>query len=112
MKVIFIALVMLVFPAPVLAEQGDALNRPMTAGDLDQMGARLGAKLDLLGAELDLLGSELDAKGRNLGAKLDSLGERIDALTRVVWVAFGLIVVLFLTLVTLMHRDEKILPRD
>ena len=105
MKVILVALAMLVFPAPVLAEQGDALNRPMTAGDLDQMGARLGAKLDLLGAELD-------AKGRNLGAKLDSLGERIDALTRVVWVAFGLIVVLFLTLVTLMHRDEKILPRN
>ena len=105
MKVILVALVMLVFPAPVLAEQGDALNRPMTAGDLDQMGARLGAKLDLLGAELD-------AKGRNLGAKLDSLGERIDALTRVVWVAFGLIVVLFLTLVTLMHRDAKILPRN
>ena len=114
---------MLAFPAPVLAQEGDDLNRPITVGDLDRMEGRLGAKLDTLGrdlgTQLDSLGTKVDALGRDLGtkldslgAKLDALGERIDALTRVVWVAFGLMVVLFLAIIALMHRNAKISVRN
>ena len=117
MKVILVALVMLVFPAPVMAQETGMLaaqagdNRPVTRGDLYRLDGkihRLDGKFDALGGNIDTLDAKFDALDR----KMDALEERIDALTRVVWVTVGLAVVLLVIIITLTYLGGRALARD
>ena len=98
MKVIFIALAMLVFPAPVMAQETEVLvaqagdNRPATLGDLHRTEARLDRKIE-------------DTR-RDLGARMDALGARIDTLTTAVWAILGGIITALLGLVAMQIRRE------
>ena len=124
MKVILVALVMLVFPAPVMAQETGMLaaqagdNRPVTRGDLYRLDGkihRLEGKFDRLEGKFDALGGNidtLDAKFDALDRKMDALEERIDALTRVVWVTVGLAVVLLVIIITLTYLGGRALARN
>ena len=100
MKVIFIALAILILPAPVLAQETGMLvaqagvdNRPVTQDNF----YRLDGKIEDVRRDL---GGRIDARGRDLGARIDAqrrhLGGRIDSLTTAVWTLLGVIVAAFL----------------
>ena len=83
MKVIFIALAMLILPAPIMAQETEVLvaqagdNRPATRGDfyrLDGKMDRLDERVDQLDGKMDRLGERVD----QMGGKVDKLGERVD----------------------------------
>ena len=122
MKVIFIALAMLILPAPVMAQETGMLvaqaggdNRPSTLGDLHRTEARLDRKIENvqsdLGARIDAQGARIDALAR----RTDALGARIDTLTTAVWTLLGVIVAAFLAgllgiiavLIPVLIRREK-----
>ena len=98
MKVIFIALAMLVFPAPVMAQETGVLvaqagdNRPATRGDF----YRLDGKMDRLNERVDRLDQKIEETRRDLGGRIDALGARIDAridgLITAIWAVFGVVV--------------------
>ena len=115
MKVIFIALAMLILPAPVLAQETGMLvtqaggdNRPSTLGDLHRTEARLDRKIENVQSDL---GARIDALAR----RTDALGARIDTLTTAVWTLLGVIVAAFLAgllgiiavLIPVLIRREK-----
>ena len=111
MKVIFIALAMLILPAPVSAQETGMLvaqagvdNRPVTQdnfyrldGKIEDVRRDLGGRIDAQGRDL---GGRIDARGRDLGARIDAqrrhLSGRIDSLTTAVWTLLGVIVAAFL----------------
>ena len=89
MKVIFIALAILILPAPVSAQETGMLvaqagvdNRPSTLGDLHRTEARLDRKIEETRRDL---GGRIDA----LGARVDA---RIDGLITAIWAVFGVVV--------------------
>ena len=105
MKVIFIALAMLILPAPVMAQETGMLvaqagdNRPSTLGDIHRTEARLDRKIEDTRRDL---GARIDA----LGARIDTLGARIDTLTTAVWAILGGIITALLGLVAMQIRRE------
>ena len=105
MKVIFIALAMLILPAPVMAQETGMLvaqagdNRPATRGDfyrLDGKMDRLDERVDQLGKRVDRLDQKIEETRRDLGGRIDALGARIDAridgLITAIWAVFGVVV--------------------
>ena len=98
MKVIFIALAMLILPAPVMAQETGVLvaqagdNRPATRGDF----YRLDGKMDRLNERVDRLDQKIEETRRDLGGRIDALGARIDAridgLITAIWAVFGVVV--------------------
>ena len=106
MKIIFIALAMLILPAPVMAQEAGMLvaqagvdNRPSTLGDIHRTEARLDRKIEDTRRDL---GARIDA----LGARIDTLGARIDTLTTAVWAILGGIITALLGLVAMQIRRE------
>ena len=105
MKIIFIALAMLILPAPVMAQETGMLvaqagdNRPSTLGDIHRTEARLDRKIEDTRRDL---GARIDA----LGARIDTLGARIDTLTTAVWAILGGIITALLGLVAMQIRRE------
>lgn len=127
LKVIFIALAVSVFSAPVLAGQaGQAAvvaqaggdNRPATLGDLDRLDDRmdrLESGMDRLEGRMDQLDNRmerLEGGMDRLDEKIDNarrdLGARIDTLTTAVWSLLGVIIAGLLGFVAVLIRREKL----
>ena len=122
MKVIFIALAMLILPAPIMAQETGVLvaqagdNRPATRGDfyrLDGKMDRLDERVDQLGKRVDRMDQKIEETRRDLGGRIDALGARIDALgaridtlTTAVWAILGGIITALLGIVVMQMRRE------
>ena len=102
MKVIFVALAMLILPAPVMAQETGMLvaqagdNRPTTLSDLHRTEARLDQKIERLDERVERLDQKIEDMRRDLGGRIDALGARIDAridgLITAIWAVFGVVV--------------------
>ena len=112
MKVIFVALAMLILPAPVMAQETDVLvaqagdNLPTTLSDLHRTEARLDQKIERLDERVERLDQKIEDMRRDLGARMDALGARIDTLTTAVWAILGGIITALLGLVAMQIRRE------